>query len=233
MRTSEEVREEAEIILNNIIIEMNAMYNNIVTANKNDLKILFSKSFILLLYAHYEGFSNTILQIYLQHLNLKSLKRKEAKDVLIASSMDKIFQDYEKLDKKNGYFKKDFPEESHLHKFYRREDFLNQINNFLEEKLVLPDKVISTESNLSVKVLEKNLYKLGIPLFLEENDKIIITRLLMMRNDIAHTGSHRLLLQDIEKMENEIRSIKDSIINLLNNLILKIYNALKNEEYKK
>lgn len=226
-------REQAEEELLLCTEEINMLYNKFVSSTKEKEKLTLLKSLLLLLYAHYEGFTNFLLQSYVQEINLKNLKRKDVREVLVVASMEKIFKDYDNLDKKNGYFKRAFPDESALHRYIRRADLLAQINDFLEKTLKIEDGVINTESNLHVEVLEKNLYKLGIDLTLSSFQKGIISRLLKIRNDIAHTGSHKMLLKTDSERETEIREIKGFVFDLMQDLIEKIYIALENKEYLK
>ena len=97
----------------------------------------------------------------------------------------------------------------------------------------IEDKVINTESNLSVQVLEKNLYKLGLKLELTKDEKVHITKLLMIRNDIAHTGSNKILEKDFEERNKIIREIKEDIFKLMENLIVLTYSFLNEKKYLK
>ena len=143
------------------------------------------------------------------------------------------YNNYENISRKNDLLKKNFPDDSNLHNYYRRIDFITQFDKFLEEIVKIEDKVINTESNLSVQVLEKNLYKLGLKLELTKDEKVHITKLLMIRNDIAHTGSNKILEKDFEERNKIIREIKEDIFKLMENLIVLTYSFLNEKKYLK
>ena len=225
-------REELEKKLLECTEEVNFLYNNMITEKQNKTYI-FSKSLFLLLYAHYEGFCNMLLKSYIQEINLQKLKRREVIEPLIVASMNWIFNNYENISRKNDLLKKNFPDDSNLHNYYRRIDFITQFDKFLEEIVKIEDKVINTESNLSVQVLEKNLYKLGLKLELTKDEKVHITKLLMIRNDIAHTGSNKILEKDFEERNKIIREIKEDIFKLMENLIVLTYSFLNEKKYLK
>jgi hypothetical protein len=222
--------ENIEILGENLstrIEEINNLYNELVHANPK-YENTVSKSLILLLYAHYEGYINLLLRTYIQQINMKNVKRREVVEPIIVASMEDIFKEYENINKKSDIFKRDFPNEAHLHKYCRRIDLIEQINDFLEQTVKIPDSVINTESNLTVKILEKNCYKIGIQIILTDEEKRLINKLLAIRNEVAHTGSNRLL-EDKEK----IRDLKNKIIILMEDLESKVYEALSNKTYLK
>lgn len=213
------MREELEADLNTRVEEINELYNNISD------KIVLKKSFILLLYAHFEGFVKNLLQTYIKNLNLLQLKRKDVKSELTASSMKKIFESYEKKDNK-----KIFKEENiftELHKHERRCIFLEKIEHFLEAELILNDNLVNTESNIGTEVIRKNLYSLGIEIELKKEVDILINTLLNRRNDIGHNGNGRLISDD------KIESLKKEIINFMSSLIEIIFYGLKDKKYLK
>lgn len=229
-KAPETFREENEESLMKITDEINFLYNQ--TQNKeikSSHKEVLKKSLILLIYAYYEGFVNKLLLSYINIINFKHLKRKEVKKELVASSMENIFKDYDNISKKNGYFKKDFPDETYLHRYYRRVNLVEEFNNFLDEELKIPDEVINTESNLSVKVLEKNFYKIGIFKLLNEEQESLITKLIKIRNDLAHTGQSSQLPKDFKM----IRNLKDEMLKLMSDMIELLFNLLLKESYKK
>ena len=174
-----------------------------------------------------------LLKSYIQEINLQKLKRREVIEPLIVASMNRIFNNYENISRKNDLLKKNFTYDSNLHNYYRRIDFITQFDKFLEEIVKIEDKVINTESNLSVQVLEKNLYKLGLKLELTKDEKVHITKLLMIRNDIAHTGSNKILEKDFEERNKIIREIKEDIFKLMENLIVLTYSFLNEKKYLK
>lgn len=108
---------------------------------------------------HIEGYIKIALQTYAKFLNSKNLCRKDVVSDLIASCIHIEFTAYDNLDKKSQVFRSTLPTDENLHRFARRVEFVERIEDFLEQPLVIADSVINTESNLRFVVLQKNLYQ--------------------------------------------------------------------------
>lgn len=134
--------------------------NEISEENKNK----YRKSLVLILYSHMEGYVKICLQTYIQYINSQNLKRKNVKTSLMVASMYKEFIAYENLDRKCEIFRNELPDDVRLHRFYRRVDFMEKIADFKEQDLNIDDQIIDTESHLWYIVLQKNLYKIGLPI---------------------------------------------------------------------
>lgn len=223
----EEIRAEMEEELTWRQREIVFLKNVMVGITKEEDKERYRKSLIVMLYAHFEGFCKTCLLIYVKAINDLNLTRKEANDSLVASSMEGIFNGYYNLDKKCKIFKRELPNDTGLHKFYRRTDLVVQFNEFLEQKLVIDDNVINTESNLWYHVLKKNLFKLGIDYTVFDQYQSSINTLVNKRNSIAH-GSEKFGIA-----ESEYKKIQDDIIETMNNIIKILMKNLKDESFKK
>lgn len=217
----EEIRAEMEEELTWRQREIVFLKNVMVGITKEEDKERYRKSLIVMLYAHFEGFCKTCLLIYVKAINDLNLTRKEANDSLVASSMEGIFNGYYNLDKKCKIFKRELPNDTGLHKFYRRTDLVVQFNEFLEQKLVIDDNVINTESNLWYHVLKKNLFKLGIDYTVFDQYQSSINTLVNKRNSIAH-GSEKFGIA-----ESEYKKIQDDIIETMNNIIKILMKNLK------
>lgn len=223
----EEIRAEMEEELTWRQREIVFLRNVMVGITKEEEKERYRKSLIVMLYAHFEGFCKTCLLIYVKAINDLNLTRKEANYSLVSSSMEGIFNGYDNLDKKCKVFKRELPNDTDLHRFYRRTDLVVQFNEFLEQKLVIADNVINTESNLWYHVLKKNLFKLGIDYTVFNQYQSSIDKLVNKRNSIAH-GSERFGIA-----ESEYRKIQDDIIETMNNIIRILMKNLKDESFKK
>ena len=186
-----------------------------VGIEKEEDKEKYRKSLVIMLYAHFEGFCKTCLLIYVKVINDLNLSRKEANDYLVASSMEGIFDGYDNLDRKCKIFKRQLPDDTDLHKFYRRADLVLQFNEFLDEQLVISDNVI------------KNLYKLGIDYKVFDQYQSSINILVNKRNSIAH-GSEKFGI-----LKNDYERIQDDIIEVMNNIIKILMKNLKDESFKK
>lgn len=187
--------------------------NNI--ADEND-KNRYRKSLVLILYSHMEGYIKTALQIYIQYINEQKLPRKKVVSRLMVAGMHKEFTAYENLDRKCKVFPRKLPKESSLHRFYRQVDFIEQIEKFKNSILIVQDEVIDTESNLWYIVLEKNLYKIGLPVDIFKQYEKEINELVNRRNSIAHGSKYSgIEEQDFSRLETKIFLALSDITRLL------------------
>ena len=187
--------------------------NNFSDENEKDK---YRKSLVLILYSHMEGYIKIALQTYIKYINAQNLPRKDVISGLMAASMNPIFNAYDNLDRKCDIFRRKLPEDSVLHRFFRRVDFLNQLEDFKNAPLIIEDSVINTESNLWYAVLQKNLYKIGLPVDMFEQYHSDIDALVNRRNSIAHWDSHSgVTSQDFLKWEGKIKRVMSDITMLI------------------
>lgn len=187
----------------------------------------YRKSLVLMLYSHFEGFVKICLLSYIQYVNSLKLKREDFNERLIASSMNREFNAYDNNDEKCHIFKEELPEDRRLHKFHRRVNFLEKIEEFKQSDLFIPDETIDTESNLWYIVLQKNLYKVGLPIDLFDDLSGDIDALVNRRNSIAH-GTERAGVQETEYLKWEEKTYK-----VMEQIIKYIYCDVCNEKYLK
>lgn len=185
----------------------------------------YRKSLVLMLYSHFEGFVKICLLSYIQYVNSLHLKRENFNEKLIASSMNREFNAYDNNDEKCNIFKKRLPEDKRLHRFHRRVNLLEELEEFKQSDLLIPDETIDTESNLWYIVLQKNLYKVGLPIDLFDDLSSDIDALVNRRNSIAH-GTERAGVKDNEylKWETKIYRVMEEIIRC-------IYHEVCHEKY--
>ena len=198
------------------------MLNNIDDEDKKDK---YRKSLVLILYSHMEGYVKICLQTYVQYINDLKLPKKQFVNGLIAAGMHREFLAYENMDRKCKVFKTKLPEDSALHRFYRRVDFVKCFNDFTKSILSIEDSVIDTESNLWYITLQKNLYKIGIPVDIFEKYQKTIDALVNRRNSIAH-GNCTSGVKQIE-FENWEKNIGE----MLTALTTTIYEFALHEKY--
>ena len=129
------------------------------------------------------------------------------------------------LDRKCKIFKRDLPEDTQLHRFFRRVDLLNSIEKLKTNKIYIEDSVIDVESNLWYIVLQKNLYKVGLPIDLFKEHANDIDALVNRRNSIAH-GNFRagVTEQEYSNWETKVYHIFSEVNRLL-------YDFAKNSKY--
>jgi hypothetical protein len=70
--------------------------------------------------------------------------------------------------------------------FSRRCEFISDIQALLSRPVSVPDTAVDTESNLSSKVLRRNLYRLGFPPNKFEKYEGDLDELAYRRHNIAH-----------------------------------------------
>lgn len=204
-----------------------AFFKNQLSTISDENKNRYRKGLVLILYSHMEGYIKISLQTYIQYINSKELNRRDVNTGLMVASMHKEFLAYENLDRKNEVFRKQLPEDTRLHRLYRRVDFMEKVEGFQEERLVVDDQMIDTESNLWYIVLQKNLYKLGLPVNLFDEYQRDIDALVNRRNSIAH-GNFRsgVTEQEFINWESKVTEILSGVTRL-------IYDYANNERYLK
>lgn len=187
--------------------------NNI--SDENDQR-RYRKSLVLILYSHMEGYIKIALQAYIQYINSQQILRKDAISGLMVAGMHKEFLAYENLDRKCAIFRRELPEDTLLHRFFRRVDFMEQLDSFRDTTLVVEDSVVDTESNLWYIVLQKNLYKIGLPIDMFEQYRSEIDALVNRRNSIAH-GNARAGVdqQEFLNWETKVSLVLSDVTRLL------------------
>lgn len=207
--------------------ELAFLKNQIGNISEEIQKNKYRKSLVLMLYSHFEGFIKICLLSYIQYINSLHLKRGCFTKKLIVSSMNREFNAYDNNDEQCKILKKQLPEDSRLHRYHRRVNFLEQLNEFEEEELQIPDEAINTESNLWYVVLQKNLYKVGLPIDLFDEFAGDIDALVNRRNSIAH-GTERAGVTATEYTRWE-----ENTYNIMEDIIRCIYNNVCQEQYLK
>lgn len=207
--------------------ELAFLKNQLSNISDESQKDKYRKSMVLMVYSHFEGFVKICLLSYIQYVNSLKLNRNVFNEQLIASSMNRELNAYDNNDEKCSIFRKKLPEDKRLHRFYRRVHLLEEIDNFKQSELVIPDETIDTESNLWYIVLQKNLYKVGLPIDLFDELSSDIDSLVNRRNSIAH-GTERsgVREQEYSKWEEKTYGVMEEIIKC-------IYSDVCHEKYLK
>ncbi|MCR4991198.1 MAG: hypothetical protein K6A38_10100 [Lachnospiraceae bacterium] len=217
----EELREQIESELAWRQEELSFIKNqlNYVADMKKDQ---FRKTLVLMLYAHFEGFSKIALQTYLQYINNMNLNICDVNSTLQAAALKREFSAYDTGDKKNEFFKKPLPNDVFLHKLSRRVELIERIEDFKRQRFFLDDDIIDTESNLRYIVLQKNLYFCGLPIDLFDEQKNYIDSLVNRRNSIAH-GDCKSGVDEKEymKWEEQTYTVMNTIVRILYEYVCK------------
>jgi hypothetical protein len=223
----EELRSAMEIELGWRQEELAFFKNQLGNIVKDIDKDKYRKSLVLLLYSHFEGFMKICLQTYIQYINSLNKERSAFKEELIVSSMNREFNAFDNNDEKCQIFKKKLPEDKKLHRFYRRVNLMESIDEFKQNILVIQDDTIDTESNLWYIVLQKNLYKVGLSVDLFDEYAKDIDALVNRRNSIAHGNEKSGISEDeYTRWESKIYKVMEGIIKV-------IHRSTSEEQYLK
>ena len=158
--------------------------------NINDRERL-RRSIVGMFYAHIEGFVYFSFDLYVTSINEMNLKCKEVKPAIAVASLNKEFVALKNADKKNPIFKRTLPDDTKLHQTCREIDFLENLNEIQDKKVKIPKGYINTENNVGPNVLRKLLYQMGLDHRDLDGISAELSRLLSIRNDIAHGKSKR------------------------------------------
>lgn len=218
---AEELLDILETNLTERISELVKLKNLFTLAKIEDKEIL-SRTGILLTYAHIEGFLKESLLEIVGFLNKNNLKVEDVSTRLKAISLHSEFNNLEKLDSNKGIFKNEFKGKKNLIKINRRILMLSKMDDLYSEKLKISNKVINLESNVGYEVLERNFYRLGIPLENIEKFQNSLNKILNIRNNVSHNGLVKYSLDDDEynKYLKNARELFEEIINTLKDYIL-------------
>lgn len=180
---------------------------------------------LVMLYAHVEGYSKIALSTYLKAINDLTLNSQDAAEAIAASALADVFHALTHGDPKGKVFKKPLPEDQGLRTFSRQCEFISDVRNFLNRPVNVPDEAVDTESNLSSKVLRRNLFRLGFApdrLASYDND---LNELVYRRHSIAHGI-------DIDPVARDIYDrLQRAAFHFMDELTLLIVQAIEASEY--
>lgn len=154
-------------------------------ASQPEREMLFRTS-VLLTYAHLEGFCKFALTAYVSAINALNLSCNEASHAIAAASLTELFGALRHPQTKHEFFANELPEDAKLHLMAREREFMANYTAAMRMPIRLAETVVDTESNLKPVVLMKNLFKLGLNYKAVEPHKSSISKLLGVRNAIAH-----------------------------------------------
>ena len=212
----DEMRSQMEIDLLWRQEEIAFFKNQLCNINNEEEKNKYRKSLVLILYSHYEGFMKICLLTYVQYLNTQNLMNKDAVVALKASSINDAFKKFENTNTHFFLKEKDGKSDGEMDRFYRRVQLVNALSSIDEKQLQIDDTVINTESNLWYVVLQKNLYRIGMPTSLFDDLKRDIDSLVNRRNSIAHgTQDSGVTEKELTRWENVVKRILEESIKIL------------------
>ena len=181
---------------------------------REDNKIPIVKILTVMLYAHFEGFFKDCLECYIKYINSIDLELKNFSDALITASLNREYAAFEDINRKCKELTTTPPAEAFLHKYHRRWELTQKLtSDYLNRHIRIDEHIINTKSNLDYGVLQENFYILGLDYNYFFNKQHTITKLVRLRNAVAH-GSQKdpLDFVQFEKMEKEILEIMEELI---------------------
>ena len=210
--------------------EISYLKSFLQTTSKERDEYRIRKMLIVMLYSHFEGFikfglSNFLKKISDENFLIKNLNCEKLK----AAALNDIFYRYENINSKPEiFFKKEYEPEIHL--LARRVELLENLSGYQESVASFEKTVINTESNLSYKVLAKNLFKVGIDYGEFKEHEKFIKKLLVMRNSIAHGESKDMIIKEEDYIELEKKTIE--LMSKFSELIYRKYEKLSSNSKK-
>lgn len=205
--------------------EIRIIQNLARRASDDSERGMLFRSLVLLTYAHLEGFCRGALITYLTAINALRLKCEDASYVLVAASLTDVFGALRNPQSKHPIFARILPDDAKLHLLAREIEFIEKLEQVVGLEVGLPDNAVDTESNLSPKVLKKNLFKLGLDYSLVNKRQDQLNKLLGIRNAIAHGD-----MQKIPK-EEEVQEYTSSAFQVMSFIQGEIYAALEQQVY--
>lgn len=178
---------------------------NYARVSKGREQIIALRANILMLYAHWEGFIKTATESFLIYIKTNKFIYSQLKDNFLAIKFYSLLKNCE---------------ESNRITFHH--EAINMIRNECKERMNFdPNNVIKTDSNLSSTILKEILLTLGFEKnYYELKNHLIDTKLLKIRNEVAHGEETYIELKDYEFLYAEVFDILIDFKNRLENMVI-------------
>jgi hypothetical protein len=180
------------------------------------------KALIVMLYSHYEGFIKYASLKYVELINILNLDTSVVKAQFAAASLNLVFRDVEQNQAKSDFFKNGLPDDSALHRLYRRCNLVEHLQDLWNRKIAVDETYIDTESNLKYDIICRTLYSIGLDPRLMEPHKGEIGLLLRFRNPIAHgeSLSDNTYIRLYPDIDAAVRSVISEYRNIVSEAII-------------
>jgi hypothetical protein len=126
--------------------EIRFLRNQLVHIPSDSEQAQFRRALVVMLYAHYEGFCHFALLQYVKEVNQAAIMCGDATPAIVAGAWSKVFTAMENGDRKSTIFRNRLPDDTQLHRFARRRDFIEQFADFAKQTTQLPEDTIDMES---------------------------------------------------------------------------------------
>lgn len=216
-------RAEAENELAWRIDELN-YYSNLLATCKEDNKNKLYRMIITMLYAHYEGYMYFLFNLYVKHINNQDMKCMHVKTPIVAASLAGVFRELRNTSRKPRLLLSNAHSEE-IVQVARDTEFIENLGFYLNKPVVIPDKTISSDSNLKMNILKSILFRLGLDHDSLDDLSADITKLVNYRNTIAHGSRNKPISED------EFSNIRDSTISAMERVRNHIYQSIESRAY--
>ncbi len=240
------IKIELEDSLRKRVKEMLFLESQLKNISDENDKDVYRKSLVVMLYSHFEGFFKQAFDdFYVDIINNESVNISEANYAIQACSLLTVFKDLQNITNKSDIFKNSLPDDTELHTFHRRLEFVKNIdtvfginsststNKIAKIPITNQNKrldkgikgLVDTESNLKPATIKKILFQLGFPHEIFKEYDTDIKDLLYKRNEIGH-GT---FTKGINK--NTYIKLRKSVCYICIGVIKLVVAALQNKEY--
>lgn len=224
----DEILAELELELEWRESELRLLKNRLPDFSKVEEQRRYRKALVVMLYSHFEGFCKVALSIYAKAINEQKFDCGYVNDSIAAAALADVFKALENPNKKCDLFRSTLPDDSSLHRFARQVDLVGNIRELWSRTAQIPvDDVVDTESNLSYYVIQKILYRLGLPHEAFKDFSGTIGRLIHYRHNLAHGKFMEGLDHD------EYQPLEDLVLTMMREIKGIVWKFLYEEQFKR
>jgi hypothetical protein len=227
MRSAEAVFEDLEVDRAQREKELSFVMRQMSTDEKSANRDAWKRLIVLLTYSHLEGFCKFSLSAYVGAINSFGLECHKAAPAIAAASLTNVFAALRDPQRKHPAFRRTSSDDTYLHLSAREQEFISSFQEVFASPVCIPEKIIETKQNIDGEVLQKLLFQVGLDFSLIEKHKATMSKLLGIRNAIAH--GDRLKVPEDEDVSKYI----NAAYYVMKFLQIIVYDALRQEAYLK